>query len=107
MPGAGSDDARLALLTRGFKQADRDAEKRLILDRAREVHSFAAVKFAAAHIGEPKLASQAIATVVDLLHRDEIRQPNQAEADKILDQVIKLSKDKSLIERAKSFKKAK
>ena len=58
-------------------------------------------------MGEPKLASQAIATVVDLLHRDEIRKPNQAEADTILDQVIKLSKDKSLIERAKSFKSAK
>ncbi|MFO0888575.1 MAG: HEAT repeat domain-containing protein [Isosphaeraceae bacterium] len=105
-PGPLSDDEKLALLTRGFKQAARDEEKRLLLDRAREVHTFAAVKFAAEHLGEPKLASQAIATVVDLLHRDEIRKPNQAEADKILDQVISLSKDKSLIERAKSFKKA-
>jgi HEAT repeat protein len=105
-PGPLSSDARLALLTRGFKQATRDEERRLLLDRAREVHTFDAVKFAAAHLAEPKLASQAIATVVDLLHRDEIRKPNQAEADRILDQVISISKDKSLIERAKSFKKA-
>ena len=107
LPGSLSDDDRLALLKRGFNQASRNEEKRLILDRAREVHSFAAVKFAAVHMAEPRLASQAIATVVDLLHRDEIRKPNQAAADSILDQVIRLSKDKSLIERAKSFKSAK
>jgi HEAT repeat protein len=105
-PGPLSDDAKLALLTRGMKQATRDEEKRLLLDSAREIHTFAAVKFAADHLDEPKLASQAIATVVDLLHRDEIRNPNQAEADRILDRVIARSKDKSLVERAKSFKKA-
>jgi HEAT repeat protein len=107
LPGPLSDDAKLALLARGMKQASRNEEKRLILDRAREVHSFAAVRFAAAHFGDPKLASQAIATAVDLLHRDEIRQPSHSEADQILDEVIKLSKDKSLVERAKSFKAAK
>jgi HEAT repeat protein len=107
LPGPISDNSRLAILTRGFKQADRNEEKRLILDRARAVHSFAAVEFAADHMSEPRLASQAIATVVDLLHRGEIRKPNQTQADKILDEVIKLSKDKSLIERAKSFKSAK
>ena len=107
LPGSRTDDAKLALLIFAFNHADRNEEKRLILDRAREIHSFAAVKFAASHIGEPKLASQAIATAVDLLHRDEIRQPHQAEADVILDEVIKRSKDKSLVERAKSFKSAK
>jgi HEAT repeat protein len=107
LPGSLSNDDRLALLRRGFDQASRNEEKRLFLDRAREVHSFAAVTFAAAHMAEPRLASQAIATVVDLLHRDEIRKPNQAAADTILDQVIKLSKDKSLVERAKSFKATK
>ena len=107
LPGPLSDDDRLSLLSRGFNVAGRDQEKRLILDRTREVHTFPAVKFAAGHMAEPRLASQAIATVVDLLHRDEIRKPNQAAADAILDQVIKLSKDKSLVERAKSFKSAK
>jgi HEAT repeat protein len=104
LPGHLSDDERLALLTRAFSQANRNEEKWVILDRAREIHSFAAVRFAAKQMDDPKLASAAIATVVDLLHRDEIRQPNQAAANSILDQVIALSKDKSLVERAKSFK---
>ena len=103
-PGPLSDDGRLGLLLRAFKVAARDEHKWLILDRAREVYSFAAVKFAAQHMADPKLASQAIASVVDLLHREEIRKPNQAEAHAILDQVIKLSKDENLVERAKSFK---
>ena len=95
-------------MARGFAASSRAGEKRLVLDRAREVRTFAAVKFAAAvHMAEPGLASQAIATMVDLLHREEIRKPNQAAADAILDQVIKLSKDKSLVERARSFKSAK
>jgi hypothetical protein len=90
-----------------MKQADRNEDRRLILDRVREVHTFPAVRFAAGFLGEPKLASQACATIADLLHREEIRNPNRAEANKVLDQVIATSKDKSLVERVKSFKSAK
>ena len=107
LPGDRSDDARLALLARAMKQADRNEDKRMILDRVREVHSFAAVRFAAGFLDQPRLASQVCATIADLLHRDEIRNPNQAEANKIIDQVIAVSKDKSLVERVKSFKSAK
>jgi HEAT repeat protein len=104
VPGSLGDDAKLGFLKRGMEQAARPEEKRLILDRAREIANFAAVRFVAAEMANPKLRSQAIATVVDLLHHDEIRQAHPAECDKILDEVIKLSKDKSLVERAKSFK---
>ena len=107
LPGDRTDDAKLALLARAMKQADRNEDRRLILDRVREVHTFPAVRFAAGFLGEPKLASQACATIADLLHREEIRNPNQAEANKVLDQVIATSKDKSLVERVKSFKSAK
>ncbi len=78
----------------------------MTLDRVREVHTFPAVRCAAGFLGAPKLASQACATIADLLHREEIRNPNQAEANKILDRVIATSKDKSLVERVKSFKSA-
>jgi len=107
LPGARTGDAKLALLARAMMQADRNEDRRLILDRAREVHTFPAVRFAAGFLGEPKLASQACATIADLLHHEEIRNPNQAEANKILDHVIATSKDKSLVERVKSFKSAK
>ena len=107
LPGTPSDDARLDLLKKGFKEAKRDEDKRLFLESARQIHSLAAVKFAAESLGEPKLAGQAFATIVDLLHHDEIRNSNKAETDKLLDRVIATSKDKSLVERAWSFKSAK
>ena len=80
---------------------------RAFLESARQIHSLAAVKFAAESLGEPKLAGQACATIVDLLHHDEIRNSNKAETDKLLDRVIATSKDKSLVERAWGFKSAK
>ena len=58
LPGDRNDDARLALLARGMKQADRNEDKRMILDRVREVHTFAAVRFAAGFLDQPRLASQ-------------------------------------------------
>jgi hypothetical protein len=103
--GSLSNDEKLALLVRGMKQASRDEERRMLIDRAREAHTFAAVRFAAESLDNPKLSGQACATIVDLLHHDELRNPNQAEATTILDRVIATSKDKSLVERAKSFQK--
>ena len=107
LPGDRSDDAKLALLARAMKQADRNEDNGLILDRLRDVHIFPAVRFAAGFLDQPRLTSQACATIADLLHHEEIRNPNQDEANKIIDRVIATSKDKSLVERVKSFKSAK
>lgn len=107
LPGDRTEDARLALLARAMKQASRNEDRRMILDRVREIHTFPAVRFAAGFLDDPKLASQACATIADLLHHQEIRDPNQAESNKVLDQVIAISKDKSLVERARSFKSVK
>lgn len=107
LPGDRTEDARLALLARAMKQASRNEDRRMILDRVRAIHTFPAVRFAAGFLDDPKLASQACATIADLLHHQEIRDPNQAESNKVLDQVIAISKDKSLVERARSFKSVK
>ena len=96
---------KLAMLIRGMKQANRDEERRLVLDRARDAQTIESVRFVAESLDNPKLTSQACASIVDLLHRPELRDPNQAEANKVLDRVIAITKDKSLAERAKSFQK--
>jgi HEAT repeat protein len=103
LPGTRSEDVKLALLVRALKQASRNEERRLVLDRARDVHTFATVRFVAPYLDDPKTAGLACATIVELLHREELRNPKD-ECDKILDKVIAISKDKSLVERAKSFK---
>jgi len=96
---------KLAMLVRGMKQASRDEERRLVLDRARDAQTIESVRFVAESLDNPKLTSQACASIVDLLHRPELRDPNQAEANKVLDRVIAITKDKSLAERARSFQK--
>ncbi len=106
LPGDRSDDARLAFLARAMKQATRNEDRRMILDKVREIHTLPAVRFAAGFLDQPRLASQACATVADLLHHDEVRNANRAEVNKIIDQVVAASKDKSLVERVKSFKAA-
>ncbi|WP_165232531.1 HEAT repeat domain-containing protein [Aquisphaera insulae] len=103
-PGPLDNRERLGYLERAFKQADRDEDRRRVLAAAREIHTFPAVRFAAAHLDEPKLRSQAVATVVGLLEHQELRDNHRDEADKLLDKVIAVSKDKSLLERARSFK---
>ena len=105
LPGGLTAGDKLALLIRGMKQANRDEERRMILDRSRDAQVMESVRFAAESLENPKLAGQACATIVDLLHRPELREPNQAEANKVLDRVIDITKDKSLAERAKSFQK--
>ncbi|QEH37290.1 hypothetical protein OJF2_58800 [Aquisphaera giovannonii] len=98
---------RLDYLERAFKQADRDEDRRRVLAAAREIPTFPAVRFAAAHLDEPKLRSQAVATVVGLLENQELRDNHREESDRLLDKVISVSKDKSLRERARSFKSSK
>ena len=104
LPGTRSDDLKLALLVRAMKQADRNEERRLILERARDVPTFATVRFIAPYLDDPKMAGLTCATIAELLHREELRNPNKDESDRILDKVIQVCKDKSLVERAKSFK---
>lgn len=104
LPGERSNEDRLALLERAMKQASRPEERRAVIDRARQVHSIEAVRLAATGLDDPKTAALSCAVVVDLLHHDEVRNRHRDEADRLLDRVIAISKDRSLVERARSFK---
>lgn len=104
LPGERSNEDRLALLGRAMKQASRPEERRAVIDRARQVHSIEAVRLAATGLDDPKTAALSCAVVVDLLHHDEVRNRHRDEADRLLDRVIEISKDRGLVERARSFK---
>ena len=45
------------------------------------------------YLGQPQLAQEACASVVELAHHKELRVPHEAEFDKALDIVIRTSKD--------------
>ena len=54
---------------------------------------------------QPAFAQEACATVVELAHHRELREPNKAEFDQALDAVIRISEDAKPIDDAKRYKK--
>jgi len=61
--------------------------------------------FVLPYLDKAENAQEACATIVELAHRRELREPNKPEFDKALDAVIRLCKDPDLIDRAKRYRK--
>jgi HEAT repeat protein len=100
-----SDAERLDLLKKIMNLATRDAERNLVLDRAKAIRTMDAVRYVLSNMDNPELAQRACATIVELAHYRELRDPNKAEFDKALDKVIDTCKDPVLVDRAKRYKR--
>ena len=105
LPDKRPDGQRLDMLEKAMLLSSRDEQKALILKRARAIRSLGALRFVAPYMNEPKFAEAACETVVELAHHKDLRQPNKAEFDAVLNKVIATSKDRILIERAKRYQK--
>jgi hypothetical protein len=57
------------------------------------------------YVDQPEFAQIACETIVEIAHHREVRDPNKAEVDKMLDKVIATSKDPVVVERARRYKK--
>jgi hypothetical protein len=84
--------------------ASRDEDRKLILKRAEAVRTMDTLRWVASYLENPTLAQQACATLVELAHHRDLREPNKAEFDRLLDRVIAMSKDAVVVERAKRYK---
>jgi HEAT repeat protein len=96
---------RLALLQKAFALATRVEEQNLVLRRAGAVRTIESLRFVVPYLDQPESAQAACATVVELAHHRELREPNKAEFDKALDVVIRIGKDPGIVDRAKRYKK--
>ena len=105
LPDNRSDAQRLDLLKVALSLATQDPERRLVVVRCRAVRSIQSLRFVLPYLKEPAFADDACATVVELAHHRELREPNKPEFDKALDAVIGTSKDAKLIDDAKRYKK--
>jgi hypothetical protein len=56
------------------------------------------------YFDDPKLAQDACFSIVEMAHHRELRHPNKAEFEKILDRVMATSKDAIVVERARRYK---
>ena len=73
--------------------AARDQDRELILKRAQAIRTMDTLRYVASYLGDPRLEQQACATIVELAHHRDLREPNQAEFLRLLDRVIAISKD--------------
>ncbi len=105
LPDKRPDEERLDMLKKAMSLTTCDEDRNLVLKRAAAIRSIETLRFAAAYMYHPTYAQQACATVVELAHHRELRDPNKAEFDKALDAVISISKDPPLIDEAKRYKK--
>jgi HEAT repeat protein len=98
---------RLELLEKAMAMATRDAERNLVIDRARTVRCIESLRFVVPYMDQPAHAQQACFSVVELAHDRTIREPNKAEFDAALDKVIAIGKDPIVVNRAQHYKEGK
>jgi HEAT repeat protein len=105
LPDKRPDSERLDLLKKAMSMCTRDADRNLVLRRARAIRIVETLRFLAPFLDQPQFAQVASESVVELAHHRNLRQPNKAEFDKALDKVIATSKDAVVVERANRYKR--
>ncbi len=100
-----TDEQRLESLKKAFRIAKSPDEKTLVINRCRTAYHVETLRFLLPHVDDAQFAQIACETIVELAHHREVRDPNKAEFDKALDRVIETSKNATMVERAKAYKK--
>ena len=100
-----SDKERLDRMQQAMKAARTPEEQELVIERARTAYSVETLRFVLPYVAQEEFAQTACETIVELAHHREIREPHKAEFGKALDQVIKVSKDAVVVDRAQRYKR--
>ncbi len=105
LPDGRSDEEKLQLIQRAMTLCTNDPERNLVLQRCAAIRIPESLRFLVPYLDQPAYAQQACQSVVELAHHRDLRQPNKAEFDQALDQVIRISKDATVVDRANRYKK--
>jgi HEAT repeat protein len=98
---------RLALLGTAISLATTAEERNYVLKRAaaKPVRTIETLRFVLPYADQPECAQEACATIVELAHHRDLREPNKAEFMKALDKVLAVAKDADVRERAERYKR--
>ncbi|MGA2032389.1 MAG: HEAT repeat domain-containing protein [Thermoguttaceae bacterium] len=107
LPDKRSEAERLALLKKALGLATRDDDRLTVVKRARAIRSVECLHFVLPYLDDPVFAQEACATIVELAHHKNLREPNKAEFYPALDRVIRISKDPNVIDKAKRYRQNK
>jgi HEAT repeat protein len=100
-----NDKQRLERMKQAMKAARTPEERLLVINRTRTAYDVESVRFVLPYLDEPGFAQLACETIVEIAHHREVRDPNKAEFDKILDKVIATTKDPVVVDRAQRYKR--
>ena len=99
------DMDRLARFKEAMALAKSKDEQSLVIDKCRSAYSVETLRFVLPFLDQPDFSQFACETLVELAHHREVREPNKAEFDIVLDRVIQVSKDSVVKDRAQHYKK--
>lgn len=100
-----SDKQRLDRMKEAMKAAKSPEEQTVVINRTRTAYSVESVRFVLPYVDEPQFAQIACETIVEIAHHRDVRDPNKAEFDKVLDKVIEVSNDPVVVDRAQRYKR--
>ena len=105
LPDGRSDQQKLDLLKQAMELCQRDDERILVLKRASAIRLPETLRFVLPYLDQPKFKEQACESIVELAHHRNLREPNEDEFHAALDQVIAVSKDAVVVDRANRYKR--
>jgi hypothetical protein len=100
-----SDKERLDRMKQAMEAARTPEERSLVINRCRTAYSVDTLRFVLPYLAQAPFAQIACETIVEVAHHREVREPHKAEFDKALDQVIKISEDPVVVDRAQRYKR--
>jgi hypothetical protein len=100
-----SDKERLERLKQAMIAAKTPEEISLVINRVRTAYDIDALRFVFPYVDQPPFSQIACETIVEIAHHREVRDPNKAEVNKMLDKVISITKDPVVVERANRYKR--
>ncbi len=100
-----SDLDRLSRFKQAMSLASSTEERSLVINKCRSAYSVDTMRFVLPFLDQPEFAEIASETIVELAHHREVREPNKAEFDQVLDRVLLISKDATTKDRAIRYKK--
>jgi HEAT repeat protein len=100
-----TDAERLALLKRSMELTTNDDERNAVVKRCRSIRTIESLRYLVPYLDDPALAQETCASVVELAHHKELREPNRPEFVRALDIVIRIGKDPDVVDHAQRYKK--
>ena len=104
VPDGRTDADKLELLQAALSLCTRDAERKLVIQRAQAIRIPETLRFLLPYLDQPDFAQEACLSIVELAHHRALRDAHQAEFHAALDRVMEVAQDEVVIDRARRYK---